>query len=78
MLYTRTCSYGPVVDIEEAVHTFKHVIERDCGGKLPAEHGHETEYIAPSETQERWKKMDPMNILNPGVSGLSSKYQYKD
>jgi len=71
-------AYGPEVDIEEAKHTFKHVIEHECGGKLPAEHGHGTEYVAPSETRERWKKMDPLNILNPGVGGLSSKYQYKD
>jgi D-lactate dehydrogenase len=37
------------------------------GGRLPAEHGHGTEYHAPKETVERWKKMDPLNLLNPGV-----------
>jgi D-lactate dehydrogenase (quinone) len=70
-------AYGPEVDIEEAKHTLKKVIEYECGGKLPAEHGHGTEYIAPPETQERWKKMDPFNVLNPGVGGLSNKFGYK-
>lgn len=71
-------AYGPEVDIEEAKHIFKKVIEHECGGKLPAEHGHGTEYVAPPETQERWKNMDPLNILNPGVGGLSSKFRYKE
>jgi FAD/FMN-containing dehydrogenase len=46
--------------------------------KLPAEHGHGTEYVAPPETQKRWKNMDPLNILNPGVGGLSSKFKYEE
>lgn len=46
-------------------------------GKLPAEHGHGTEYTAPAETQWRWKEMDPTNTMNPGVGGLSSKYKYR-
>jgi len=54
------------------------VVEEECGGKLPAEHGHGTEYVAPRETQERWKKMDPLNVLNPGVGGLSEKFRYKE
>ena len=37
------------------------------GGRLPAEHGHGTEYHAPPETVARWKAMDPLNLLNPGV-----------
>jgi D-lactate dehydrogenase len=39
------------------------------GGKLPAEHGHGTEYEAPQETQDRWRALDPSNALNPGVGG---------
>ena len=46
--------------------------------KLPAEHGHGTEYKAPVNAQNRWKKMDPLNVLNPGVGGLSSRYKYND
>lgn len=54
----------------------KKIIESK-GGILPAEHGHGTEYIAPIETQERWMKMDPCNIMNPGVGGLSYNKYYK-
>jgi D-lactate dehydrogenase (quinone) len=71
-------AYGPGVDIHEAKHALKKVVEYGCGGKLPAEHGHGTEYIAPPETLNRWKKMDPLNVLNPGVGGLSEKFQYKE
>ena len=28
----------------------------DMGGKLPAEHGHGTEYVAPKEAQQRWQE----------------------
>lgn len=71
-------AYGPEVDIEEAKHALKKVVELECGGKLPAEHGHGTEYVAPPETQARWMKMDPLNVLNPGIGGLSEKFQYKE
>mmetsp|Transcript_10444 Transcript_10444/g.22639 ORF Transcript_10444/g.22639 Transcript_10444/m.22639 type:complete len:391 (-) Transcript_10444:399-1571(-) len=53
----------------------KHLVE-EKGGKLPAEHGHGTEYHAPEETQKRWKKMDPLNVFNPGVGGLSTQLRY--
>lgn len=71
-------AYSPGVDIEKAKHALKQVVDHECGGKLPAEHGHGTEYVAPPETQERWKKMDPLNVLNPGVGGLSEKFRYED
>jgi D-lactate dehydrogenase len=71
-------AYGLDVDIDKAKHELKDVVENKCGGKLPAEHGHGTEYKAPPETQERWKKMDPLNALNPGIGGLSEKYRYKE
>jgi FAD/FMN-containing dehydrogenase len=61
-------AYNIGVDIDEAKHIFKDVIEYECLGKLPAEHGHGTEYIAPPTTQQRWKRMDPLNIFNPGIS----------
>lgn len=70
-------AYGIDVDINKAKHELKDVVEKKFGGKLPAEHGHGTEYKAPPETQERWKKMDPLNALNPGIGGLSEKYKYK-
>ena len=53
----------------------KHEVER-MGGKLPAEHGHGTEYVAPEETRRRWEKMDPLNVFNPGVGGLSVERRY--
>lgn len=45
---------------------------------LPAEHGHGTEYDSSKSSQDRWMKMDPLNVLNPGIGGLSSKFRYKD
>jgi len=61
-------AFGPEVeDAEEAKLAFKHALEETTGGKLPAEHGHGTEYHAPHKTQARWKKMDPLNVFNPGV-----------
>lgn len=71
-------AYAPGVDVHQAKHDLKATVEFECGGKLPAEHGHGTEYIAPPETQERWRRMDPLNVLNPGVGGLSEKSLYKD
>jgi D-lactate dehydrogenase (quinone) len=69
-------AYAPGVNVHKAKHDLKAVVEHQCKGRLPAEHGHGTEYAAPAETQERWKKMDPLNVLNPGIGGLSSKYEY--
>ena len=71
-------AYDVGVDIDHAKHRFKEVIEYECSGKLPAEHGHGTEYIAPPTTQERWKKMDPLNIFNPGIGGLPHGFRYND
>jgi D-lactate dehydrogenase len=71
-------AYGLDVDMDHEKHALKKTIERDSGGRLPAEHGHGTEYVAPRETQERWKKMDPLNVLNPGVGGLSEKFRYEE
>ena len=33
------------------------------GGKLPAEHGHGTEYAAPADMQQRWRRSDPTNTM---------------
>lgn len=70
-------AYGLDVDIHAAKMELKQQVEKGSGGRLPAEHGHGTEYKAPQDTQERWKKMDPLNVLNPGIGGLSSRYCYK-
>jgi len=70
-------AYAPGVDLHEAKYSLKRTVEKDFGGKLPAEHGHGTEYVAPPATQTRWKKMDPMNVLNPGVGGLPTTPFYK-
>ena len=70
-------AYHEDVDVLKAKHALKHAVEHTCHGKLPAEHGHGTEYVAPPAAQERWKRMDPLNVSNPGVGGLSYKYQYK-
>mmetsp|Transcript_114751 Transcript_114751/g.335550 ORF Transcript_114751/g.335550 Transcript_114751/m.335550 type:complete len:691 (-) Transcript_114751:42-2114(-) len=74
-VYHEDLVFGPDVDVEEAKHAIKHAIE-DAGGKLPAEHGHGTEYHAPAETQKRWMKMDPLNVMNPGVGGTAYNKNY--
>ena len=63
-------------DTHSAKLSLKYSVE-NLGGKLPAEHGHGTEYIAASDAQARWKQMDPSNTMNPGLGGLSSKPFYK-
>ena len=71
-------AYGPDVDLEHAKHALKKTVERDSHGKLPAEHGHGTEYVAPPETRDRWKRMDPLNVMNPGVGGTSENFMYRE
>ena len=114
-------AFRPGVDAHAAKIELKHAVER-MGGKLPAEHGHGTEYDAPRETQRRWQvsltsvghmpthtrarahtrthgnkrrlaqslspsltraptmrrwqAMDPLNVMNPGVGGLSPERRY--
>jgi D-lactate dehydrogenase len=63
-------------DVEEVKMKIKAEIESE-GGKLPAEHGHGTEYKAPQATQERWQRMDKLNIMNPGVGGTSYFEKYR-
>lgn len=66
-------------DLNVDVHAVHSNLKRSvssCGGRLPAEHGHGTEYEAPKETQKRWMKMDPLNVMNPGIGGLSANYKY--
>uniref|UniRef100_A0A7S2KDW8 FAD-binding PCMH-type domain-containing protein n=1 Tax=Leptocylindrus danicus TaxID=163516 RepID=A0A7S2KDW8_9STRA len=69
-------AYGLDVNVHDAKMEFKKAVEQD-GGKLPAEHGHGTEYKAPLDAQERWKGMDPSNTMNPGVGGLPVSANYK-
>lgn len=69
--------YAPGIDVHAAHLDVKHSIEA-TGGKLPAEHGHGTEYKAPQDTQERWRRMDPLNVMNPGVGKTSSFRGYSD
>jgi D-lactate dehydrogenase len=71
-------AFAPGVDVDTVKLQLKESVEQDCHGKLPAEHGHGTEYHAPEETQARWKRMDPLNVMNPGVGGLPSTYSYKE
>jgi len=63
-------AYAAGVDTHAAKHRIKGAVE-GMRGRLPAEHGHGTEYTAPPDTQTRWKAMDPTNTMNPGVGGLS-------
>ena len=70
-------AYAPGVDVHAAKYALKRVVEsQSCGGRLPAEHGHGTEYVAPQEAKERWMRMDPLNVMNPGIGGLSDRYRY--
>jgi D-lactate dehydrogenase len=70
-------AYAQGVDTHASKMELKHVVDEVCKGRLPAEHGHGTEYQAPADTQKRWMKMDPFNVMNPGVGGLSTKYRYE-
>eukprot|EP00746_Dinoflagellata_sp_MGD_P032501 gnl/MRDRNA2_/MRDRNA2_177380_c0_seq1.p1 gnl/MRDRNA2_/MRDRNA2_177380_c0~~gnl/MRDRNA2_/MRDRNA2_177380_c0_seq1.p1 ORF type:complete len:674 (+),score=105.98 gnl/MRDRNA2_/MRDRNA2_177380_c0_seq1:166-2022(+) len=76
-VYHEDLAFGNDVDVEKAKKAIKHAIE-GINGKLPAEHGHGTEYAAPPETQKRWMQMDPRNIMNPGVGGTSWNRNYSD
>jgi len=76
-VYHEDLVFAEEVDVDAARYPMKHAIE-DLGGKLPAEHGHGTEYKAPKEMQDRWKKTDPLNAMNPGVGGTSSYKKYSD
>lgn len=64
------------VAVDTIKYALKNAVEHDCHGRLPAEHGHGTEYQAPEETRKRWMAMDPLNLMNPGVGGLPSTYRY--
>ena len=70
-------AYAQGVDTHAAKMELKHVVDEVCNGRLPAEHGHGTEYKAPTDTKKRWMRMDPLNVLNPGVGGLSTRYKYE-
>lgn len=74
-VYHEDLSFNPKVDVNVAKYDVKDAIE-GVGGKLPAEHGHGTEYKAPKTIQERWKRIDPLNIMNPGVGGTSYNRRY--
>lgn len=63
-------------NVHEAKYSLKKMVEHGLDGKLPAEHGHGTEYVAPIKTQKRWQQMDPLNVMNPGIGGMSSSYKY--
>lgn len=77
-VYHEDLIYGTDIDVHEAKHEVKHGIEAQAGGRLPAEHGHGTEYKAPKAAQERWMKMDPLNVMNPGVGGTSYNKNYSE
>ena len=68
-------AYPLGVDTHKEKMAFKHTVEEE-GGKLPAEHGHGVEYHAPESSQKRWMAMDPLNLFNPGVGGLSTLPKY--
>jgi len=69
-------AYAPNVVTHFQKMKMKKTIE-GMSGKLPAEHGHGTEYHAPLETQKRWMDMDPKNVMNPGIGGLPYSKEYK-
>lgn len=74
-VYHEDLAFGPEVDVGAAKLAVKRAVE-GIRGRLPAEHGHGTEYVAPKEMQERWKRMDPLNVMNPGVGGTSYNRTY--
>jgi len=74
-VYHEDLVYGPDVEVYAAKKGVKKAVEGG-GGRLPAEHGHGTEYVAPKELQEKWRRIDPLNVMNPGVGGTSYNKRY--
>jgi len=74
-VYHESIMFGPEVDVHAAKKDIKRAIEAS-GGKLPAEHGHGTDYAASNDAQARWMRMDPTNTMNPGVGGTSACRRY--
>ncbi|CAE7486773.1 dld [Symbiodinium pilosum] len=74
-VYHEDFVFDNAIDVHEAKMAIKKAIER-VGGKLPAEHGHGTEYAAPADMQQRWQLSDPTNTMNPGVGGTSYNKGY--
>eukprot|EP00931_Biecheleriopsis_adriatica_P036499 TRINITY_DN21021_c0_g1_i1.p1 TRINITY_DN21021_c0_g1~~TRINITY_DN21021_c0_g1_i1.p1 ORF type:complete len:660 (+),score=124.30 TRINITY_DN21021_c0_g1_i1:159-1982(+) len=74
-VYHEDFVFGNDIDVHAAKKAIKKAVE-SIGGKLPAEHGHGTEYAAPEDTKARWMKTDPSNVMNPGVGGTSFKKNY--
>jgi len=68
--------FGPDVDVHEAKVAIQASIEAQ-GGRLPAEHGHGTDYPAPKDAQARWMRIDPSNTMNPGIGGLPYGKHYQ-
>jgi D-lactate dehydrogenase len=62
-------------DVEGLTSMIKEALKAN-GIRLPAEHGHGVEYEAPPETQQRWRELDPLNMMNPGVGKTSFKRNY--
>jgi len=75
-VYHESIVFPVGVDMYAAKKKIKSFIESK-GGKLPAEHGHGTEYEAPVESQQRWKRIDPTNTMNPGVGHTSCLRHYQ-
>jgi len=74
-VYHEDLTFTPEVEMGPAKLDVKYSVE-GVGGRLPAEHGHGTEYVAPRELQERWQRIDPLNVMNPGVGGTSYNKHY--
>ena len=70
-------AYAAGVDVHEEKMKLKKSVEHACGGRLPAEHGHGTEYKGTEEAKERWMSMDPANVMNPGIGGLKVTKNYQ-
>jgi len=64
------------VDPHRVKYEVKKVIEQG-GGLLPAEHGHGTEYSGTNDYKKMLMKLDPLNVMNPGVAGTSANKDYK-
>eukprot|EP00536_Pseudo-nitzschia_multiseries_P002428 jgi/Psemu1/183545/e_gw1.32.163.1 len=54
-------------------HFLCNVVHED----LAYEQGVDTHAAKMELKHNRWKKMDPLNVMNPGVGGLSTRYRYE-
>ena len=62
------------VDVDRVHHDLKDAVEA-IDGKLPSEHGHGMEYVAPDDTKRRWQAQScPKTRCAPVPAAADAKF----